>query len=712
MSGANAVVSQQRYNLDAFHKFKIKDLPPEYRKWLVEEVGWIITDEEREVFLRIDNDARRDLFIEEFWGHRDPTPGTPANEYKEEHYRRLNYVNRHFGRDTPRKGWQTDRGRTYILLGKPKINRHFSEMIVRPMELWSYQGNRRLGLPSFFNILFFRKEGVGEYKTYSPIMDGPYELLNPSGGLDVLHFAEKGSPNSDTSTVGAIYDVLQYVDTELADTSLNLIPGQIGQGLTGHISMVSDILLGEIQDLPRKIMPNAEYAYRVLVGSIEADVRYETLPLQVVASALLDPTGEPFIHYAFKAQGQRLNLRQHEDKYYLTFDISGSLTDSEHRVVKDIPAETLEASDLSAEEARQLRSEPLVYFDRITSIPGDYDLELVVENNVSHEFGRSSFHLRVPKPWPEKLYSSPLLLCTQFRLVDGYRPFLNAFPFQVGPLLLLPALVQEGFKPGDKVHLFHQIYFPHQDKRPVTITYRLERNGVAVIEKIVQRDASGADAYGTVNQVMSLDLADVPPGSYKLTVDLDADEDPPFSLKLEVKEPDPDARPPYAHPEAQPPVTDRKIALDRANQYRAVGDTEAAIATLRKVLTQEPGLQEALKLQTELLMEAGHYQELDGLLAPRLVDHPNDPDLLLTLAETNANLGNHYDAIRYYERARLAGLPDDPELLNTLAAEYFADGKVEKALQLLEQSLKMRPEQPAIRKLLERVTQQAEAKTR
>ncbi len=95
------------------------ELSERHKKWLEEEVIYIITPKEREVFLQLATEKERELFSEAFWRQRDPTPGTPANERKDEHYRRLNHANQVFGRNTPRPGWRTDQGKIYILLGEP-----------------------------------------------------------------------------------------------------------------------------------------------------------------------------------------------------------------------------------------------------------------------------------------------------------------------------------------------------------------------------------------------------------------------------------------------------------------------------------------------------------------------------------------------------------------------------------------------------------------
>ena len=90
-----------------------------YETWLNEDVRWITSDQERADFKKLSDDKQRDQFIEAFWAHRNPIPGSPENPFKEEHYRRIDYANQHFAERAP--GWKTDRGRFYIMYGPPKF---------------------------------------------------------------------------------------------------------------------------------------------------------------------------------------------------------------------------------------------------------------------------------------------------------------------------------------------------------------------------------------------------------------------------------------------------------------------------------------------------------------------------------------------------------------------------------------------------------------
>jgi GWxTD domain-containing protein len=95
-----------------------------WREWINEDVTYIITDDERKALKQLNTDEERQQFIEQFWLRRDPTPATIENEFKEEHYRRIAYVNELYGwSGIP--GWKTDRGRICITYGPPdEIDSH------------------------------------------------------------------------------------------------------------------------------------------------------------------------------------------------------------------------------------------------------------------------------------------------------------------------------------------------------------------------------------------------------------------------------------------------------------------------------------------------------------------------------------------------------------------------------------------------------------
>jgi GWxTD domain-containing protein len=142
---------RQESDLEDFPRLDIRDLDERFQDWF-DEVSMIMTDNEADVFLRLGTDLQRDQFIEHFWSQRDPTPGTPSNEYRDKHYERLAYANRHFGKNTPGPGWRTDQGRIYVILGAPMSRRELtSTRMAYPVEVWNYHADPKLRIRPFFN---------------------------------------------------------------------------------------------------------------------------------------------------------------------------------------------------------------------------------------------------------------------------------------------------------------------------------------------------------------------------------------------------------------------------------------------------------------------------------------------------------------------------------------------------------------------------------
>jgi GWxTD domain-containing protein len=140
------------------------------QRWLTEDVVHIIEDRERTAFEALQSDEERKRFIEQFWERRDPTPGTPENEVKEEHYRRIAWTNGRYGSafEGSAPGWRTERGRFYIIHGPPdEIESHpsggtgrFGPGSLDPWELWIY---RPANGQAEIRATFIQPGGVGDY---------------------------------------------------------------------------------------------------------------------------------------------------------------------------------------------------------------------------------------------------------------------------------------------------------------------------------------------------------------------------------------------------------------------------------------------------------------------------------------------------------------------------------------------------------------------
>jgi len=161
------------------------ELSKTYKKWLDEDVRWIITDEEQKAFKLLSNDEERDQFIEAFWQRRDPTPDTIENEFKEEHYRRMAYANEHFAAGIP--GWKTDRGRIYVMYGPAdEIESHPSGGTYdRPMD----EGGGTTSTFPFEDWRYRYLEGIGQeviIEFVDTCMCGDYHMTMDRSEKDAL----------------------------------------------------------------------------------------------------------------------------------------------------------------------------------------------------------------------------------------------------------------------------------------------------------------------------------------------------------------------------------------------------------------------------------------------------------------------------------------------------------------------------------------------
>src|SRR5262249_7427862 len=178
---------------DPNEKKKKEELKSVYKKWLDEDVSYIITDDERKAFKALKTDEERDQFIEQFWLRRDPDPDTPENEYKEQYYERIQYANEHYASGIP--GWRTDRGRIYVMYGKPdEIESHPAggmydrpsyegggSTSTYPFEIWWYRYIEGIG--SDIEIEFVDPSGSGEYRIARNPNEKDALLYTPNAGL-------------------------------------------------------------------------------------------------------------------------------------------------------------------------------------------------------------------------------------------------------------------------------------------------------------------------------------------------------------------------------------------------------------------------------------------------------------------------------------------------------------------------------------------------
>src|SRR5882724_10421578 len=191
------------------------ELKKAYKDWLEKDVTYVITDEERKAFKKLTTDEERENFIEEFWRRRDPDPDTDENEFKEEYYERIAYANEHFASGIP--GWKTDRGRIWIMYGKPderethpmggNYDRPSTEgggsTSTYPFEDWFYR--YLAGVGSGVEIEFVDPTGSGEYRIARNPNEKDAMLMVPGAGLTLseqLGLSDKGDRVANMGGVG------------------------------------------------------------------------------------------------------------------------------------------------------------------------------------------------------------------------------------------------------------------------------------------------------------------------------------------------------------------------------------------------------------------------------------------------------------------------------------------------------------------------------
>ncbi len=139
-----------------------------YANWLNQDVAYIITNDERQAFERLGDEAECTQFIEQFWQRRDPA-------FKAEHYRRIAYANQHFASSLA--GWKTDFGRIYITYGPPdEIESHAGSKTgateTYPFDQWLYHHNAALG----DDVLFEFVDSAGDREYRLTLMGSPHDL--------------------------------------------------------------------------------------------------------------------------------------------------------------------------------------------------------------------------------------------------------------------------------------------------------------------------------------------------------------------------------------------------------------------------------------------------------------------------------------------------------------------------------------------------------
>jgi GWxTD domain-containing protein len=299
-----------------------KDLGPQFQDWL-KLTAYVILPQEKDVFLQLQNDRERDIFIASFWAQRDPTPGTPENEYQAELVKRFEYANKEFRKGAPREGWMTDMGRFYIILGPPNSKEDYDMRAdIYPCQVWYFFGDTAKGLPTYFALIFFKKGGVGEYKLYDPSADGPISLLVDRRDVDPV--------DSQSS-----YQKIRELEPALAPLTLSLIPGDSSPPYQS--TLAASFIMKSILESPKKDV-NPSYAKHFLAykGVVSTEYLTHFVDCESTIVLLRDPLlGIPFLHFSVTPKSLSVDYFAPRDQYYCNYSVDVSLRKGEEIFYQD-----------------------------------------------------------------------------------------------------------------------------------------------------------------------------------------------------------------------------------------------------------------------------------------------------------------------------------------------------------------------------------------
>lgn len=332
------------------------DLPAKYHAWL-EEVTLILTDEELQAFLELEENYQRDAFIEDFWRSRDPYPGTARNEFRERWEVRVAEARQRF------ESLEEDRSKVLLLNGPP------TALVVprcrgalNPMEIWFYERSERVR--ETFAVIFYQHFGTG-----------PYRIWRPFDGIDDL--VQQASVVADPRR--PIEAIRSCVDSDAIFGALRLIQNR---GQFEYDLLVSKLLSAEQKDASAEWLSGfSTYSTELPPDATQFDatleVQYPGRHQQrtMVQGVISVPRDE--------AEVTRLGDSTTYD-FALTGEIlrEGGLFEN-FRYQFQIPADTVEGEEIPLVFERALR-------------PGKYLLLLRLHAAVNDSFYRIERQLEVP----------------------------------------------------------------------------------------------------------------------------------------------------------------------------------------------------------------------------------------------------------------------------------------------------------------------------
>ncbi len=477
------------------------ELKKAYKDWLDKDVTYVITDPERKAFKKLATDDERERFIEEFWRRRDPDPDTEENEFKEQYYERIAYANEHFASGIP--GWKTDRGRIWIMYGKPDgLESHPSggtydrpshegggSTTTYPFETWFY---RYLpGVGSGVEIEFVDPTGSGEYRIARNANEKDALLLVPGGGLTLSEQlgltdkSERITGNGNTTNGTANFQREQ--DSPFA--RLQLLNDLQRPPQVKFNDLATAVNTGVVEDNPLNFDVRVDF-FR------QSDER-------VISAFTIQTENKDLV---FQDSGGLQQARM---------NIFGKITSVAGRrvgVFEDPVITTATTQELT--EAKDRKS---AYQKAIALAPGTYKVDVIVRDVVSGATGIRHIGFTVPKYDPQKLSTSTLVLAAKLEsMVDQAA----VGQFVIGQTKVIPN-VSGSYRRGQPVGVYLQVYNAGIDQttlRPsVDVEYSLVKDGKEIIKQ--SEDWRGlSDSGQRLTLARLIDTSGMTAGEYQVTI--------------------------------------------------------------------------------------------------------------------------------------------------------------------------------------------------
>ena len=482
-----------------------KELEGPYKKWLNEDVTYIITDEERKAFKRLSTNDEKEQFIEQFWLRRDPTPDTEENEYKEEHYRRIAYANERFASGIP--GWKTDRGRIYIINGPPdEIEDHSSGGTYdRPIE----EGGGTTSTFPFIDWTYRYIEGVGsniKIEFVDPTMSGEFRMTMDPSEKDALTYVP-GAGLTLAEQMGTADKSQRFTRTDgtTLGTGTNPLPASMDQ--FERLSQFANL-----QKAP-------QVKFKDLQAVVSSSIRYNNLPFKVRADYIKITDSTILTTVTIEFQRRDLQFQQKDNIAKATVNIFGRITSITGRVVNtfedpvtvEVPANLLAKAIDGAS----------IYQKEIPLAPGMYRLNVVCKDITGGNMTTYPMALNVPHFDDEKLAGSSLILADLIEKVPTKS--IGTGQFVIGDTKVRPRLT-ETFERGEKLGIYTQFYNFSPDektKKPnASIEYDITKSGSkdSVLHYTEEVTTIPGASLQQVTVEKLLPLQSLEPGQYTLNM--------------------------------------------------------------------------------------------------------------------------------------------------------------------------------------------------